>query len=335
MNAKNIFLVISSMILLSACPGKDARRVNPILNAVPPQGRQTVFRPEERLRQERESTTTTKTKTTIKTKTSSEKKLRFEKITKPYFYVLKKNEKKVYVLGTMHSGVDYNELPIYILDLLRTANVSIHEANVLDITTEQINRYVKLEGQKLSDVISAKAFENVSKVLAQDYRQDQIEQMHPWFAAGKYKGACATSSDKGPLDVQLEKFAKEAKVKSVPLEEFEIRMKEKELNSWNRSLEMSCWYIDSAFDSLLKLYKAGDLQKTVKDAQASGMEDPDDTELVQRNRNWMPIILESIRDIDTAFIYVGAAHLRGEESVLNLLSREGFSVERCSDRACP
>lgn len=326
MSTKRIFLSLSSLLFLSACPGKDARRVNPILNTVPPQGRQTEFTPDERLKNEKESAT----------EESAMKKIRFEKITNPIFYVLKKNEKTIYILGTVHQGVDYNELPSYVLDLLKRAKVSIHEANILEITPERVNPYVKLqEGQKLSSLISTIAFDNISKALAQEYRQDQIEQMTPWYASSKYSSACAKSSGKGPLDVQLEKFAQEAKVKSVPLEIFEVRMKEKKIEEWNRSLEISCWYIDSAFKTLLELYRTGDLQNTIKTAHSTGMEDPDQTEIFQRNRNWLPIILESIQSADTAFIYVGAAHLYGDESILSLLAREGFSAKRCSEKACP
>jgi len=50
-------------------------------------------------------------------------------------------------------------------------------------------------------------------------------------------------------------------------------------------------------------------------------------ELVEgRNRNWMRHILE-IRD-QTAVIAVGAAHLPGDQGLLNLLSEAGYSLSR-------
>ncbi|WP_370206496.1 TraB/GumN family protein, partial [Pararhodobacter marinus] len=48
-----------------------------------------------------------------------------------------------------------------------------------------------------------------------------------------------------------------------------------------------------------------------------------------RNRAWIPVILDTLDSTDgTVIAAFGAAHLSGEEGVLNLLAEEGFELER-------
>lgn len=51
-----------------------------------------------------------------------------------------------------------------------------------------------------------------------------------------------------------------------------------------------------------------------------------DSLLKQRNLNWVPQIEEMLRDSDTEFVLVGAAHLVGSDGILELLATKGYSV---------
>ena len=48
--------------------------------------------------------------------------------------------------------------------------------------------------------------------------------------------------------------------------------------------------------------------------------------LTKRNRNWMPVLLRTKGDL--IVVAVGAAHLPGNEGILNLLKRNGYRLER-------
>ena len=50
--------------------------------------------------------------------------------------------------------------------------------------------------------------------------------------------------------------------------------------------------------------------------------------LLQRNRNWMPTIERLLRENREDLIVVGAAHLAGAGSVLDLLEDAGYTVTR-------
>ena len=53
-----------------------------------------------------------------------------------------------------------------------------------------------------------------------------------------------------------------------------------------------------------------------------------DSLLLQRNLNWIPQIESMLRDADTEFVLVGAAHLVGDQGLLELLSQKGFQVKQ-------
>ncbi len=78
---------------------------------------------------------------------------------------------------------------------------------------------------------------------------------------------------------------------------------------------------------ILKLYKEGDLAALEK-----SMNDPNQSYskylegmLLQRNRNWIPIIIKQSTE-NPIFIAVGAGHLAGEEGVISLLRKQGYTV---------
>ena len=49
----------------------------------------------------------------------------------------------------------------------------------------------------------------------------------------------------------------------------------------------------------------------------------------RRNRAWIPVIEDSVKD-GPVFVAFGALHLSGEEGVLALLERKGFTLERAA-----
>ena len=83
---------------------------------------------------------------------------------------------------------------------------------------------------------------------------------------------------------------------------------------------------NSEFNKMLDAYLRQDLiglGNLMNDAELS----PEFNEnlLLQRNRNWIPIISKLISEKPT-FIAVGAGHLPGEKGVLNLLREAGYTV---------
>jgi len=64
------------------------------------------------------------------------------------------------------------------------------------------------------------------------------------------------------------------------------------------------------------------------EAFAAQMVELEDTLLIGRNNNWMPVIADAAQVHDRVFIAVGAAHLIGEEGILQLLENDGWTLTR-------
>ncbi|WP_322890751.1 MULTISPECIES: TraB/GumN family protein [unclassified Yoonia] len=54
----------------------------------------------------------------------------------------------------------------------------------------------------------------------------------------------------------------------------------------------------------------------------------EDMLLIQRNRNWMPVIAQTMAENDTIVAAFGAAHLIGNDGVLQLLENDGWDIVR-------
>lgn len=83
------------------------------------------------------------------------------------------------------------------------------------------------------------------------------------------------------------------------------------------------------FNKLMQLYKdkkISDLLNFTNELGETASSKFDDEMLVKRNAKWIPIIADVARFKPT-FFGVGAAHLAGENGVILLLRKQGFTVE--------
>jgi uncharacterized protein len=80
---------------------------------------------------------------------------------------------------------------------------------------------------------------------------------------------------------------------------------------------------------IMEVYKTKDIEKmlVVMDESDNKIStDNKDVLLVNRNRNWIPVIEKVIKSTPT-FFGVGAAHLAGDDGVIKLLRKQGYTVE--------
>lgn len=82
------------------------------------------------------------------------------------------------------------------------------------------------------------------------------------------------------------------------------------------------------FERLIKIYKNQDLNgmSEMMKEEAPGIDGFEEKFLFRRNRNWIPKI-EKMAAENPTFIAVGAAHLGGEQGVISLLRKKGYTVK--------
>jgi uncharacterized protein YbaP (TraB family) len=75
-------------------------------------------------------------------------------------------------------------------------------------------------------------------------------------------------------------------------------------------------------------WMAGDVDQLIMEPKNDDEAAVLDLLLAQRNRNWLQVIEGMLADNNENLIVVGAAHLSGEDSVLDLLAAAGYTVNR-------
>jgi len=89
--------------------------------------------------------------------------------------------------------------------------------------------------------------------------------------------------------------------------------------------------LPKALGELKKYWQSGDMGALY---QSQGKSFHDDFPkiyqqlLVQRNENWLPAIEEMLTTSKTEFVLVGTMHLSGPDSVLDMLMKRGYSVQK-------
>lgn len=88
---------------------------------------------------------------------------------------------------------------------------------------------------------------------------------------------------------------------------------------------------DNLMNDMIAAWRAGDseqLSKLFVDDMKQQAPALYQSLLVSRNLDWLPDIEAMLRDSDTEFVLVGAAHLVGEEGLVALLAAKGYEVTR-------
>ena len=83
------------------------------------------------------------------------------------------------------------------------------------------------------------------------------------------------------------------------------------------------------FKKMLVIYEEKDIEgmlRMMDDSDNKITSENQDVLLNNRNKNWIPIMIKTMKNKAT-FFGVGAGHLAGEEGVIKLLRKQGYKVE--------
>ena len=88
--------------------------------------------------------------------------------------------------------------------------------------------------------------------------------------------------------------------------------------------------LEQQLNDIIAAWRSGDTSALAKLAMAF-TDTPEgkqfyDTLLVQRNKNWLPHIVQMLETPEVEMVLVGALHLAGEHNVLQLLQQNGYSI---------
>jgi uncharacterized protein len=165
-----------------------------------------------------------------------------------------------------------------------------------------------------------------------------FERMKPMFltvlADADLSGGLGGNGDMVSYEMKIMDIAQQQKKKMGGLETAEYQMSmfdsipyEEQAQMLVESIKSSGTGEDGQFDEMVKLYKNQDIvgMGTMMGEDES-IGSHQDLLLNQRNRNWIPIMGEMMLAQPT-FFAVGAGHLGGDQGVVSLLRKAGYTVE--------
>ncbi|HTL37691.1 MAG TPA: TraB/GumN family protein [Kofleriaceae bacterium] len=261
---------------------------------------------------------------------------------KPLLWSIEKDGTTDYILGTMHTGVDpQSRLPEIVWDKFDAAKTFAMETNLSEAGTLQIQR---TDGTTLEQELGPEYWKKLQDALGvqQAARLRSYKAMIPATMLS-LRGLPETMS----MDRALYGRAIDQKKAIVYLEDVKLQgavlekwMDAKALKDMLDELDVG----EQRAKDMLAAYIAGDGDRieAISDEERADFIRHGRTEkeydeqmediLYKRNASWIPT-LETIHG--GAFIAVGAMHLVGKRSVLELLEQKGYKVTRLTPATSP
>ncbi|WP_046216378.1 TraB/GumN family protein [Paenibacillus wulumuqiensis] len=269
-----------------------------------------------------------------------------------FMWEVKNNGNTVYLVGSMHVA-DASFYPLrqeYEQAFAEADSLSV-EVDITRESTEDFQKHVLEtgmyhDGSNLRNHISSYTYEKLGRILeANDMRSGALDRFKPWVAEMIVSSfATDDSGFDSELGIDLH-FIKKAAERDIPVvglesEESQLRM----LNNFSDELQEKLLYgtlasfdekrnqeSDATTKAMAEMWKTGD-EKALMEVTNSTVVEPEYHKaiLVDRNigmANKIDGYLKSSSN-QQYFVVVGAAHYLGDDGIIKLLEKKGYTVTR-------
>ena len=196
------------------------------------------------------------------------------------------------------------------------------------------------EGTRIEDVLQPETLRHLEKYAeARGLPKTSFSRQQPWYAA-----VTITTIDLMRLGITpaagvdmhfFQKSQQDGKpIRGLETIAFQVglftSMSMEEQDLFLQSTLIDIETLDQAMDHMTMLWRTGQEEELANYLHEGLSDFPDLVEslLHQRNRNWIEDIETLLQGDQTAMVIVGAGHLVGEQSVIELLQENDFKVER-------
>ncbi len=266
----------------------------------------------------------------------------------PALWKLSDEDSDVYLLGTVHLLRPETQ---WQTDKIKRAfdesRYFYMEADIMSPETQQFMMKFKRDhgllppGKSLYDHMDVGDAYNFKRALEGiGFKPKALDNLQPWLASMEVAQYQILTGGYNPLsgvEIVLIGKAKEQGKPMRYLETIEHQMEVLSGGKFDEQLDTLVAMTDlldkgtASLDLLVDEWADGDvagLGALVANSKVMGSEDFYDRLLTQRNRNWIPQIIDILDEPGSSFVAVGAAHLAGDDSVILLLEDAGYKAER-------
>ena len=260
------------------------------------------------------------------------------------FWKAERQHQTIYICGSVHvAKPDFYPLPDWTYDALKHSDVLIQEvADLDDKSTARLFREMSQlpDGQEIYDLLDEESTQLATK-LGQEYGMplEMFRYQQPWSFITTLTMAQIIKLGYQPqwgVDIH---FLGKARAYGIPVEGFETAAEQLQI------LQTAYRMDDAAFVKE-SLREFGDTEKQIKAFEQSwqdsnaeqlaslinesfgGLSEVEKVLLLDRNKHWAEQLTHRFKDNKQIFIVVGAGHLAGNGSLIELLREAGFQVQQ-------
>lgn len=263
-----------------------------------------------------------------------------------FLWTIESENNTAYLLGSIHMlKRNAYPLPYGFESAYHDSRKVVFETDLDGVhDPEYQNRVMKMgiypPGKKLSSHISQQTYDLLkSKATAIGMPLSQFEQFKPWLVAQTIASAKIMSLGFDPnlgIDRYFFNRAKKDKKEMIFLESNEYQLnlfaglskgkQERLLKQILKDLEV----VEENFSLMIDSWEKGDVNRLEAFLKISFEEYPDLYKrlLTDRNKRWVTTIRKLLKQDGVILIIVGAGHLVGKDSVVDLLTKKGYTVRQ-------
>lgn len=246
--------------------------------------------------------------------------------------------KPSYLFGTIHLTCD-TSLDANTLNALETTEQLYLELDMDDksIQMKLMKLMMMKDGAKLSTLLSPEDFKILDEFMKKNLNMSAklFDSFKPFMISSMLFPKMLDCKSKS-VESELMKITKEQNEEIFGLEIAEDQMKVfDEISYQDQAEELLKTVKDNLekdkkeFQEMITIYQNKDIEgmlKLMNESDNKITSENQDILLNDRNKNWIPIMVKTMKDKPT-FFGVGAGHLAGEEGVIKLLRKKGYKVE--------
>ncbi len=250
-----------------------------------------------------------------------------------------KGDQEAYLYGTIHISCNA-ELSPDVEKALKESDELILEIDMSDpsLQMRMMQKMVLPDGKNASDFLTDKELESLEEYVNENVKMipdfAMVSNMKPIFLSSLITQSLLSCQNQTGYDQLLLQKAQQQNMPISGLETIDEQISaldgiphQEVYDEIIASIEEDQQEDIKMLDKMMQYYNNANLKalKKLFDESDSFLNDFTDIALDKRNKNWIPVIKEKMKD-QKVFIAFGAAHLIGDNGVVELLKDEGYKV---------
>lgn len=262
------------------------------------------------------------------------------------FWEVKGRSNTVYLLGSVHMlKPDDSLLPAEMLQAYERSQAVVMELDLNEVNGDallggSLELAMLPEGQSLGDVLGRDLYADLAAhAIRVGLEPEVMDRFQPWFAALVLEqAALAKSGFEAGAGVD-EQFAQRAQADGKPI--IALETADEQLGFFaHLSMDQQRQYLRATLKDLdtegsdaavmVGAWQRGDSVELERLLRKESANNPELFRMLttDRNRRWLPKIVDMLREDHDYLVIVGALHLVGNDGLVALLKSQGFEVQQ-------